>query len=56
MISGGNSSSVYLIGKNELPKGINNLRVGEAFLLGDETAYSQMLEGFYDDAFTWKRK
>lgn len=52
MISGGNSSSVYLIGKNELPKGINNLRVGEAFLLGGETAYGQMLDGFYDDAFT----
>ncbi len=52
MLSGGNSSSVYLIGKKELPEGINNLRVGEAFLLGDETAYSQMLEGFYDDAFT----
>lgn len=51
MISGGNSSSVYLIGKNELTRGINNLRVGEAFLLGDETAYSQMLDGFYDDAF-----
>ncbi len=52
MLSGGNSSSVYLIDKKELPEGINNLRVGEAFLLGDETAYSQMLEGFYDDAFT----
>ena len=52
MLSGGNSSSVYLIGRNELPEGINNLRVGEAFLLGDETAYSQMLEGFDDDAFT----
>lgn len=52
MISGGNSSSVYLIDKKELPEGINNLRVGEAFLLGGETAYSQMLEGFYDDAFT----
>lgn len=52
MISGGNSSSVYLIGKNELPEEINNLRVGEAFLLGDETAYSQLLEGFFDDAFT----
>ncbi len=51
MISGGNSSSVYLIDRNELPKGISNLRVGEAFLLGDETAYSQMLDGFYDDAF-----
>lgn len=52
MISGGNSSSIYLIGKNEIPEGINNLRVGEAFLLGGETAYSQALEGFYDDAFT----
>ena len=52
MISGGNSSSVYLIGKKELPEMINNLRVGEAFLLGGETAYSQPLEGFYDDAFT----
>ena len=52
MISGGNSSSIYLIGKDELPEGINNLRVGEAFLLGGETAYSQKLEGFYDDAFT----
>ncbi len=52
MISGGNSSSVYLIGKNELPEGINNLRVGEAFLLGNDTSYSQMLDGFYDDAFT----
>lgn len=51
MLSGGNSSSVYLIGKNELPKRINNLRVGEAFLLGNETAYSNILEGFYDDAF-----
>ncbi|WP_326909698.1 ornithine racemase Orr [Sedimentibacter sp. MB31-C6] len=51
MISGGNSSSVYLIERNELPKEINNLRVGEAFLLGNETAYSNMLEGFCDDAF-----
>lgn len=51
MISGGNSSSVHLISKNELPKRINNLRIGEAFLLGDETSYSQMLDGLYDDAF-----
>ncbi|MFA9423259.1 MAG: ornithine racemase Orr [Sedimentibacter sp.] len=51
MISGGNSSSIYLIEKNQLPTGINNLRVGEAFLLGNETAYGEILEGFYDDAF-----
>lgn len=51
MISGGNSSSVHLINKKELPKRINNLRIGEAFLLGDETSYSQMLDGLYDDCF-----
>lgn len=51
MISGGNSSSVHLVNKKELPKRVNNLRIGEAFLLGNETSYSQMLEGLYDDAF-----
>lgn len=51
IISGGNSSSLHLIDKKELPEGITNLRVGEAFLLGGETAYSQPLDGFYDDVF-----
>jgi len=51
MISGGNSSSVYLIDKNELPQRINNLRVGEAFLLANETSYSQKIDGLYDDCF-----
>ena len=51
MISGGNSSSIYLIGKNELPEGINNLRLGEAFLLGNDTAYETKLPGTTGDAF-----
>jgi predicted amino acid racemase len=51
LISGGNSSSLHLINNGGLPKGINNLRIGEAFLLGNETAFGQMLEGFYDDCF-----
>lgn len=51
IISGGNSSSIHLIKKNDIPNGINNLRIGEAFLLGSETAYCEKLEGFYDDAF-----
>jgi predicted amino acid racemase len=51
MISGGNSSSLYLIDEDELPERINNLRVGEAFLLGNETSYGKKLKGFYDDAF-----
>ena len=45
MISGGNSSSIYLIEKGELPEGINNLRLGEAFLLGNDTAYGEKLPG-----------
>jgi len=50
MVSGGNSSSVYLIGKGELPDRINNLRLGEAFLLGNDTAYGAKLPGTADDA------
>ena len=41
VISGGNSSSIYLIWKEGLPEGINNLRLGESFLLGNDTAYGE---------------
>ena len=54
MISGGNSSSIYLVGKGELPEKINNLRLGEAFLLGNDTAYGERLAGTVDDAITEK--
>lgn len=50
MVSGGNSSSLYLIENEELPKGINNLRLGEAFILGNETAYGQRIPGTNADA------
>jgi ornithine racemase len=50
MVSGGNSSSVYLIPRRELPAGINNLRLGEAFILGNETAYTKRIEGTHNDA------
>lgn len=49
IVSGGNSSSIYLIEKGELPARINNLRLGEAFLLGNDTAYGAKLEGTTDD-------
>ncbi len=52
IVSGGNSSSVYLIPKGELPAKINNLRLGESFILGNETAYSQRIPGTYNDAVT----
>ena len=50
MVSGGNSSSIYLIEKHQLPQGINNLRLGEAFLLGNDTAYETKLPGTTGDA------
>ncbi len=50
MVSGGNSSSIYLVEKGELPKGINNLRLGESFLLGNDTAYETKLPGTTSDA------
>ncbi len=54
MVSGGNSSSLYLLDQPEgqgLPEGINNLRLGEALVLGRETAYGDVIEGTFQDAF-----
>lgn len=53
IISGGNSSSIYLVEKNEVPKRINQLRIGEAIVLGNETAYGEKIEGVYGDVFTY---
>ncbi|MCT4595137.1 MAG: ornithine racemase Orr [Anaeromicrobium sp.] len=51
LISGGNSSSVYLIGQGRMPKRINNVRLGEAILLGNETAYGEKIENTHNDVF-----
>ena len=51
IISGGNSSSLYLLKDNKLPKGINNLRIGEAILLGTDTAKGEKFIELNDDAF-----
>lgn len=53
-ISGGNSSSLYLIDKDELPKEINQLRLGESLVLGRETAYGNQINDTFDDAFILK--
>lgn len=48
IVSGGNSSSLYLIQRGlQLP--INQLRLGESFFLGVETAYQTRLENTFDD-------
>jgi len=51
MVSGGNSSSLYLLTGEGLPKGVNNLRLGEALVLGRETAYGDAISGTHQDAF-----
>ena len=48
-VSGGNSSSYYLLGQQEMPTGINNLRLGELLVLGRETAFGKKVDGLYDD-------
>ena len=50
-ISGGNSSSYYLIGKDDFPKEINNLRIGEIFVCGRETSFGTRVSGTYNDIF-----
>lgn len=52
LISGGNSSSLGMLLRNELPHGINHLRIGEGIMLGQDTASCTRVPFLYDDAFT----
>lgn len=54
IISGGNSSSLYLLEKRQIPEGINNLRIGEALFLGRETAFGKRFARLHEDAFILK--
>lgn len=51
IISGGNSSSIYLLEENRMPQKINNLRLGESILLGRESAYGKHIESTFEDVF-----
>ena len=51
IVSGGNSSSIGLLLEGRMPKGVNHLRLGEAILLGNDTAKCAPLPGLYTDAF-----
>lgn len=50
-VSGGNSSSIHLLQKNEMPEKISNLRPGEAIVLGRETAYGEKIGKTHQDVF-----
>jgi len=51
-VSGGNSANLEWALSGEEPGRINNLRLGEAILLGCETLHRQPLDGLFTDAFT----
>jgi predicted amino acid racemase len=51
IISGGNSATIDLMLKEGIPKGVNNLRLGEAILFGKERAHYKFLENTYSDIF-----
>ena len=54
LISGGNSSSLYMVINDTMPKEITQLRIGESILLGRETAYGMPVANCYEDAFILK--
>ncbi len=53
-ISGGNSSALTLISEGGMPKRVNNMRIGEAILLGRETIERRPWPGTTQDAFQLK--
>jgi predicted amino acid racemase len=54
VVSGGNSSSLHTIVEGTIPEGVNQLRIGEAIVLGRETAYGNSIANCYRDGFTLK--
>ncbi|MGB9858099.1 MAG: alanine/ornithine racemase family PLP-dependent enzyme [Dictyoglomaceae bacterium] len=51
IISGGNSSSLPLLFEGKIPSRINHLRIGEAIMLGKDTAYRNPIRGGRTDTF-----
>lgn len=52
VISGGNSSHIHLLTDDYSIPYVNNLRIGEAFALGRETAYGEKIKDTFQDVFT----
>jgi predicted amino acid racemase len=51
IVSGGNSSVMGLVENGQMPAGINQVRIGEAILLGHETSDYRPIDGACRDAF-----
>jgi ornithine racemase len=50
-LSGGNSSTLPLIAAGKMPERVNQVRIGEAILLGRETIHRTAWPGTFQDAF-----
>lgn len=50
-ISGGSTCTTKLLYEGNLPKEINNLRIGEAVILGEDSTNGIFIDGLYNDAF-----
>ncbi|ACB84787.1 alanine/ornithine racemase family PLP-dependent enzyme [Natranaerobius thermophilus] len=50
-ISGGSTCGLNIMFHNQLPEGINQLRVGEAFLIGNDSVRETPIPGTYQDTF-----
>ena len=51
VISGGNSSVWNLIEEGSIPEGVNQVRIGEAILLGHDTVNYKTIRGAFTDSF-----
>lgn len=51
IISGGGTSSLKLVEEGSMPRGINQLRVGEGILLGTDTTHGVEMPWLHQDAF-----
>lgn len=54
IISGGNSSSFYMVINDTMPEEITQLRIGESIVLGRETAYGMSVPNCHEDVFILK--
>ena len=52
VVSGGSSTSIELVASGRAPSAIDNLRVGEAFVLGVDPSTRQRILGLHTDAIT----
>ncbi|MBC8016564.1 MAG: alanine/ornithine racemase family PLP-dependent enzyme [Sporomusaceae bacterium] len=51
IISGGGTSSLFLVENHQIPDGVNQLRIGEGILLGTDTTNSREISWLHHDAF-----